>query len=82
MTVGSGLLALLAVPVIEGLMILAGHLANSNTFPQPIIRGGRGQVLGAAAERGGGFKYPIRYALDNGFKAGVGYYAIPQRYLN
>ena len=32
----TGLLALLAVTVIQGLKILAGYLSNSNTFPQPL----------------------------------------------
>ncbi|MCL5046805.1 MAG: RNA polymerase sporulation sigma factor SigK [Actinobacteria bacterium] len=32
----TGLLALLAVTVVQGLKILAGYLSNSNTFPQPL----------------------------------------------
>ena len=36
MPVESGPLPLLAVAVIKGLTMLAGHLANFNTFPQPL----------------------------------------------
>lgn len=32
----TGLLALLAVTVVQGLKILSGYLSNSNTFPQPL----------------------------------------------
>jgi len=43
--VESGLLALLAVAVIKGLTMLAGYLANSNTFPQPLSEAGEAKYL-------------------------------------
>ncbi len=45
MPVESGLLALLAVAVIKGLTMLAGYLANSNTFPQPLSEADEAKYL-------------------------------------
>ena len=51
MPVESGLLALLAVAVIKGLTMLAGYLANSNTFPQPLSEADEAKYL-ARLQRG------------------------------